>query len=96
MGAVKRETGGVVSQDGKPALTRVGLKCGVDDRRHKLLLVHHEPNGPRAPQHIDAYQQPLRVLDLALLLLAHQHRDDSSRKETKTQQQQQQQQIESE
>lgn len=79
MGAVKRETGGVVSQDGKPALTRVGLKCGVDDRRHKLLLVHHEPNGPRAPQHIDAYQQPLRVL--VLLLLAHrQHRQGNKTK----------------
>lgn len=81
MGAVKRETGGVVSQDGKPALTRVGLKCGVDDRRHKLLLVHHEPNGPRAPQHIDAYQQPLRVL--VLLLLAHrQHRQGNKTKKT--------------
>lgn len=81
MGAIKHETGGVVSQDGKPALTRVGLKCGVDDRRHKLLLVHHEPNGPRAPQHIDAYQQPLRVL--VLLLLAHrQHRQGNKTKKT--------------
>lgn len=96
MGAIKHETGGVVSQDGKPPLTGVGLEGGVYHRRHKLLLVYHKSNGPRAPQHIDAYQQPLRVLDLALLLLAHQHRDDSSRKETKTQQQQQQQQIESE
>lgn len=81
MGAVKRETGGVVSQDGKPPLTGVGLEGGVYHRRHKLLLVYHKSNGPRAPQHIDAYQQPLRVL--VLLLLAHrQHRQGNKTKKT--------------
>jgi len=80
MRAIKREIGGVVSKDGKPALTGVELEGGADDRRDKLLLVHDEPNGPRTPQHVDGDQEPPGVRVLVLLLLAHQHRSETKQK----------------
>jgi len=82
MRAIEREAGGVLSKDGKPALTRVELEGGADDRSDMLLLVHHEPNRPRTPQYIDADQEPPGVGFLVLLLLARQHRSKAKQKTT--------------
>lgn len=78
MGAIESETGGISSENGKPPLTSIGFEGGVDDRRHKLLLIDDEANRTSASQHIDADQQPLRIRVQILLLLVHQHRFNRS------------------
>lgn len=81
VGTVKCEGADVSSEDGKPPLTSIGFECGVNNRRNKLLLIHHETNRSSATQHIDADQKPPRIRVMVLLLLAQQHRFNQSIKQ---------------
>jgi len=73
MRAIERESSVVSAEQRKAPLPRVTLERSLDNRRDKVPLVDHEPNGPRTPQHVDADEEPPHVV-VVLLLLAQQHR----------------------
>jgi len=65
---VKKEIGGIKSQNRKPPFTSIGFESSFNHLRNNLFLIHHKPYGPRTPHYVNRHQKP-RTLPPFLILV---------------------------